>query len=100
MSETKESVCRDIARRQAIGIRKYGSTVDRTIQSKPESLQHAYEEALDLAIYLKRAGNAESSTYGFRYASGTAANAAKLRIKSALPNAVVRVGHHPFGTLA
>ena len=43
-------VCSDIADRQRIGIAKYGCTVEA---SKDDMLQHAYEEALDLAVYLK-----------------------------------------------
>jgi hypothetical protein len=43
-------VCADIAARQRIGIAKYGVTVE---QSPDDMLQHAYEEALDLAVYLK-----------------------------------------------
>ncbi len=43
-------VCADIAARQRLGITKYGCTVE---QSPDDMLQHAYEEALDLAVYLK-----------------------------------------------
>lgn len=48
-------VCDDIANRQALGIQKYGTTVAENQLSLKEWLQHAYEEALDQAIYLKRA---------------------------------------------
>ena len=43
-------VCADIAARQQIGILKYGRTV---ADSPDDMLIHAYEEALDLAVYLK-----------------------------------------------
>jgi hypothetical protein len=43
-------VCADIAARQRVGIAKYGVTVE---QSPDDMLRHAYEEALDLAVYLK-----------------------------------------------
>jgi hypothetical protein len=43
-------VCEDIAARQRLGIAKYGVTVE---QSPDDMLRHAYEEALDLAVYLK-----------------------------------------------
>lgn len=43
-------VCADIAARQRLGIAKYGCTV---ADSKDDMLQHAYEEALDLAVYLR-----------------------------------------------
>lgn len=47
-------VCEDIARRQAHGIAKYGTTVADNPLTHPQWLQHAYEEALDLAVYLRR----------------------------------------------
>jgi hypothetical protein len=43
-------VCADIAARQRVGIAKYGCTVEK---SPDDMLRHAYEEALDLAVYLK-----------------------------------------------
>jgi len=52
---TELSVCEDIAIRQARGIDKYGMTVADNPLSHRQWLQHAYEEALDMAIYLKRA---------------------------------------------
>lgn len=48
-------VCADIDRRQKAGIAKYGTTVAANPLSLKAWLQHAYEEALDQAIYLKRA---------------------------------------------
>lgn len=49
------AVCADIARRQAHGVAKYGQTVaDNPLQLRAW-LQHAYEETLDTAVYLKRA---------------------------------------------
>ncbi len=48
-------VCTDIAARQMLGIAKYGTTVKDNPLSLKEWLQHAYEETLDHAIYLKRA---------------------------------------------
>jgi len=44
------AVCADIAARQKVGIAKYGRTL---AESEDDMLQHAYEEALDLAAYLK-----------------------------------------------
>jgi len=46
-------VCEDIARRQGVGIKKYGTTLADNPAGRLERLQHAYEEALDLAAYLK-----------------------------------------------
>lgn len=48
-------VCADIAQRQAHGINKYGTTVADNPLELRAWLQHAYEESLDLPIYLKRA---------------------------------------------
>ncbi len=48
-------VCDDIAKRQQVGIAKYGTTVAENPLSHMRWLQHAYEECLDMAIYLKRA---------------------------------------------
>ena len=46
----EQLVCADIAARQQLGIRKYGRTV---AESTDDMLQHAYEESLDLCVYLK-----------------------------------------------
>ena len=48
-------VCADIARRQALGKNKYGTTVAENQLSLRAWLHHAYEETLDKAVYLKRA---------------------------------------------
>ena len=48
-------VCADITARQALGVIKYGQTVAENPLTHEQWLQHAYEEALDLAVYLKRA---------------------------------------------
>ena len=52
---TEARVCLDIIARQKKGIEKYGTTVAQNPLSHKEWLQHAYEEALDMAIYLRRA---------------------------------------------
>lgn len=54
-SGTELAVCEDIARRQAFGIAKYGMTVANNPIALRAWLQHAYEEILDQAVYLKRA---------------------------------------------
>lgn len=47
-------VCADIAQRQALGLVKYGTTVaDNPLAGARYWLQHAYEECLDQAVYLK-----------------------------------------------
>lgn len=47
--------CADIAKRQAFGLNKYGVSVADNPLELRQWLQHAYEEALDMAIYLRRA---------------------------------------------
>jgi len=48
-----EAVRADLHRRSQLGITKYGTTLCENGASHRERLQHAYEEALDLANYLK-----------------------------------------------
>ena len=50
-----KSVCDDLMKRSEIGMKKYGTTLERTDLSLVDWLQHAYEEILDQANYLKRA---------------------------------------------
>jgi hypothetical protein len=45
----------DLLRRSQFGIKKYGVTLERTDLTLRDWLNHAYEEALDHANYLKRA---------------------------------------------
>lgn len=49
-----DEVIQDIKARREAGLKKYGTTLDRTDLTKKEWIQHAYEEALDLACYLKK----------------------------------------------
>jgi hypothetical protein len=49
------AVCQDIAWRQRMGVQKYGVSVADNPLHLREWLEHAYEECLDQAIYLKRA---------------------------------------------
>lgn len=48
-------VCKDIAARQSLGVAKYGTTVAANPLHLSQWLQHAYEECLDQAVYLRRA---------------------------------------------
>ena len=48
------AVCADLIRRSEVGQQTYGTTLARTDLTETEWIQHAYEEALDLACYLKR----------------------------------------------
>lgn len=49
-----EAVRQDLLDRSKIGINKYGVTLDRDDLSLEQWLQHAYEECLDQANYLKK----------------------------------------------
>lgn len=48
-------VCKDISMRQLLGMRKYGISVEDNPLALRAWLQHAYEECLDQAVYLRRA---------------------------------------------
>lgn len=50
-----EAIRADLLRRSELGIAKYGVTLARTDLGLRDWLQHAYEETLDSANYLKRA---------------------------------------------
>lgn len=52
---TEGAVCLDIAMRQCKGLAKYGVTVAENPLPLRQWLQHAYEECLDQAVYLRRA---------------------------------------------
>jgi hypothetical protein len=54
MSKTIDLIKQDLESRELRGLGKYGTTVDRNDLNELDWLQHAYEEALDLAVYLKR----------------------------------------------
>jgi hypothetical protein len=54
MSKILYNIIGDLLAREDKGIKEYGTTMDRTDVSEIEWLQHAYEEALDLSIYLKK----------------------------------------------
>ena len=49
------AVIADLNRRSEVGIKKYNTTLERTDLELRDFLQHAYEECLDQANYLKRA---------------------------------------------
>lgn len=53
-SDIYKEVISDLISREKMGRVKYGTTVDKANLSEREWMQHAYEEALDFAIYLKR----------------------------------------------
>jgi hypothetical protein len=54
MSKVTEQVINDINAREQKGLETYGTTMDRNDLTQEQWLNHAYEEALDFAIYLKK----------------------------------------------
>ena len=54
MSQVTEQVINDINARELKGLETYGTTMDRKDLTQDQWLNHAYEEALDFAIYLKK----------------------------------------------
>jgi len=48
-----EAVRADLLARSQLGIKKYGTTLADSHSTHRQKLQHAYEEALDLANYIK-----------------------------------------------
>ena len=54
MSKIEDEVCEEIQARAKRGLNKYGVTMEREDLTIVEWLQHALEESLDIAVYLKR----------------------------------------------
>ena len=54
-----EAVVKKFQDRSNVGIKKYGTTLDRTDLSKLDWISHAQEEAMDLILYLERLKNEE-----------------------------------------
>ena len=61
MSSIEEQVCFKILKRSDVGKKKYGTTMEREDLSKLDWLQHAQEEAMDLAVYLQKLIELEES---------------------------------------
>lgn len=53
MSNILNKVHADLQRQEQKGLNKYGGTLDKPF-SELETLKHAYEEALDLCMYLAK----------------------------------------------
>lgn len=58
-NEVEEQVIDEIRKRRDVGRAKYGTSMERTDLTRKQWLQHAKEEALDLAIYLQKLINFE-----------------------------------------
>ena len=54
MTTIVDAVKEDLDRRAVLGLKKYGVGLERTDITEDAWIQHAYEEALDLACYLRR----------------------------------------------
>jgi hypothetical protein len=54
MSKVEDRVAEELLDRAKHGLNKYGTTVERTDLIVSEWIQHAKEEAMDLAVYLER----------------------------------------------
>jgi hypothetical protein len=52
-SQVISDVIADIKARAVLGLAKYGVSLDRPDLSTDDWLEHAYQEALDLACYLR-----------------------------------------------
>lgn len=54
MSKIEDSVIEKIRKRQELGFKKYGTTLERNDLSEIEWLIHAQEEAMDFCLYLEK----------------------------------------------
>lgn len=54
ISVTLSEVIFDMFSREQLGIKKYGTTIDRDDYSLKDWMQHHYEELLDAALYVKK----------------------------------------------
>jgi hypothetical protein len=61
MSRILYNIINDLFEREEKGLKEYLTTMDRTDLTELEWLQHAYEEALDLSIYLKKLINIKTN---------------------------------------
>ena len=62
-SQTLQDVLADLRKQEAKGKAKYGTTLDSNF-TEIEMLQHAYEETLDQAMYLKKLINIKLKRHG------------------------------------
>jgi len=53
-SEVLKQVIEDMRKREEKGKKEYGTTMDRTDLNQTDWMDYAYEEALDLSLYLKK----------------------------------------------
>lgn len=54
LSRIEEQVCQKIMKRAEVGLKKYGTTMERTDFSFGKWLRYLQEELLDAVVYLER----------------------------------------------
>ena len=54
MSKIEDTLCKRLQERAQTGYEKYGVTMERNDLTEIQWLNHALEEALDLAVYLQK----------------------------------------------
>lgn len=67
MSKILYTIIDDLLTREDKGIKEYGKTMDRMDLTELDWLQNAYEEALDLSIYLKKLINIKKNENAKRF---------------------------------
>jgi hypothetical protein len=67
MSKILYTIIDDLLAREDKGIKEYGKTMDRMDLTEMDWLQNAYEEALDLSIYLKKLINIKKNENAKRF---------------------------------
>jgi hypothetical protein len=67
MSKILYTIIDDLLAREDKGIKEYSQTMDRTDLTELDWLQNAYEEALDLSIYLKKLINIKNNENAKRF---------------------------------
>jgi hypothetical protein len=67
MSKILYTIIDDLLAREDKGIKEYGKTMDRSDLTEMDWLQNAYEEALDLSIYLKKLINIKKNENAKRF---------------------------------
>lgn len=67
MSKILYTIIDDLLAREDKGLKEYGTTMDRTDLTETDWLQHAYEESLDLSIYLKKLINIKKNENAKRF---------------------------------
>ena len=67
MSKILYTIIDDLLAREDKGIKEYGKTMDRIDLTELDWLQNAYEEALDLSIYLKKLINIKKNENAKRF---------------------------------